>query len=192
MGLPVLRKYSRPALGGPFRRRRWDPKRMFGRSGHNSPGLCHNHEREDIDMELEFREWQGVRMTFVVGKREPVWLVASLVKKLGHIPRAARRLRWNRMLVREAWNHAEWNAEVMRRERQSAMEAGFRSDLFADSPHALVFPAKELRNRPGGGIRRRRRSRACRWESSRDERCERCGREPSNPTDLHCFTDRKN
>lgn len=141
-------------------------------------------------MELEFREWQGVRMTFVVGKREPVWLVASLVKKLGHVPRAARRLRWNRMLVRAAWNHAEWNAEVMRRECQAAMEAGFRSDLFADSPHALVFPAKELRNRPGFDTRRRR-SRTSRWKSSEDGRCERCGQEPSNPADRHCVRDRE-
>ena len=51
-------------------------------------------------MSLEYRNWEGVRMTYVAGKAEPVWLVADLVKKLGHVPRAARRLRWNRQLVR--------------------------------------------------------------------------------------------
>lgn len=107
-------------------------------------------------MWLEYREWQGVRMTFVTGKKEPVWLVADLVRKLGHVSRAARRLRWNGRLVRAAFEHAEWNATTMRQEREAALAAGFRCDVLQDSPHALVFPARELVSKP------RRHRRRCR------------------------------
>lgn len=105
-------------------------------------------------MNLEFREWQGVRMTYVSGKQEPVWLVFDLVKKLGHVPRAARRLRWQRNLVRFAVDHAEWNATTMARERAAALEAGYRAEVLMDSPHGLVFPGSALAGKP---IRPRRR-----------------------------------
>ncbi|MBL9175545.1 MAG: hypothetical protein JNL10_18530 [Verrucomicrobiales bacterium] len=124
--------------------------------------------------------------------RDPVGVFVALVqRRQWHHITQAQEDEARRCLNRAAWNHAEWNAEVMRRERQAAMEAGFRSDLFSDSPHALVFPAKELRNRPGTDTRRRRRSGASRWKSSGGGRCDRCGHEPSNPTDRHCFTDRE-
>lgn len=105
-------------------------------------------------MNLEFREWNGVRMTYLSGKQEPIWLVAALVKKLGHIPRAAHRLRWNRQLVRCALYHAEWNATTMQRERKAALEAGFQANVLMDSPHGLVFPGSALAGKP---IHRRRR-----------------------------------
>jgi hypothetical protein len=105
-------------------------------------------------MNLEYRNWQGMRMTYVAGKAEPVWLVAELVKRLGHVPRAARRLRWNRQLVRLAVDHAEWNATTMAKERAAALEAGFRSEMLMDSPHGLVFPGSALAGKP---IRPRRR-----------------------------------
>ena len=104
-------------------------------------------------MLLEFREWGGVRMTYLLGKAEPIWLVADLVRKLGHIPRVARRLHWNRHDVRMAFHHAEWNADQMGRERDAALQAGFRSDLLMNSPHGLVFPGSALAGKP---IRRRR------------------------------------
>jgi hypothetical protein len=110
-------------------------------------------QAEDSPMWLEFREWEGVRMTFVSGKNEPVWLVADLVRKLGHVPRAARRLRWNRRLVRAAFDHAEWNALTMQKEREAALAAGFHSEVLQDSPHGLVFPASTLAGKP---VRRRR------------------------------------
>ena len=99
-------------------------------------------------MSLEYRNWEGVRMTFVAGKAEPVWLVADLVKKLGHVPRAARRLRWNRQLVRMAVYHAEWNATTMARERAAALDAGFRAEVLMVSPHGLVFPGSALAGKP--------------------------------------------
>ena len=111
-------------------------------------------------MWLEFREWQGVRMTYVSGKKEPVWLVADLVRKLGHVPRAARRLRWNGRLVRAAFEHAEWNATTMQQEREAALSAGFRCEPLQDSPHALVFPARALAGKP---VRRRKRCRCTRF-----------------------------
>ncbi len=104
-------------------------------------------------MNLEYRNWQGMRMTYVAGKAEPVWLVAELVKRLGHVPRAARRLRWNRQLVRLAVDHAEWNATTMAKERSAALEAGFRAEVLMDSPHGLVFPARALAGKP---VRRRK------------------------------------
>lgn len=105
-------------------------------------------------MFLEYREWQGVRMTYFAGKKEPVWLVADLARKLGLVARAARRVRWDRQMVRAALYHAEWNAQSMRSEREAAMQAGFRSDILMDSPHALVFPGSALAGKP---VRRRRR-----------------------------------
>ena len=110
-------------------------------------------------MNLEYREWQGVRMTYLSGKNEPIWLVAALVQKLGHISRAAYRLRWNRQFVRAAVYHAEWNAPTMRQERAAALEAGFHADVLMDSPHGLVFPGAMLRGKPPS----RRRSRRCRY-----------------------------
>lgn len=101
---------------------------------------------------LEFREWRGIRQSFFSGKREPIWLVAELVRKLGHIPRAARRLRWNRRLVRLAVDHAEWNSYTIGQERESALAAGYHCPLLQDSPHALVFPGSALAGKP---IRRR-------------------------------------
>ena len=105
---------------------------------------------------LEYRDLRGVRMTFFQGKQEPIWLVGVLAKKLGHISRVARRLRWNHKLVRAAVYHAEWNPIPMRREQEAALAAGFRCDLLMDSPHALVFPAAALRNRPIKPVRRRK------------------------------------
>ena len=105
---------------------------------------------------LEYRELCGVRMTFFQGKEEPIWLVGVLAKKLGHISRVARRLRWNHKLVRAAVYHAEWNPLPMRREQEAALEAGFRCELLMDSPHGLVFPAAALRNRPIKPVRRKR------------------------------------
>lgn len=122
--------------------------------GQVTPALDHAiMKSEDSPMWLEFRELEGVRMTFVSGKKEPVWLVADLVRKLGHVPRAARRLRWNRRLVRAAYDHAEWNAVAMQKEREAALAAGFRSEVLQDSPHGLVFPASALAGKP---VRRRR------------------------------------
>ena len=109
---------------------------------------------------LEYREWNGVRMTYIAGKKEPVWLVAFLLRKLGHIPRVARRLRWNRQLVRIAWEHAEWNPDQMRREEEEATQCGFRSEYLMDSPHALVVPGSTLRGKTPQ--RRFRRCRYCR------------------------------
>lgn len=105
---------------------------------------------------LEYRELCGVRMTFFQGKEEPIWLVGALAKKLGHISRVARRLRWNHKLVRAAVYHSEWNPLPMRREQEAALEAGFRCDLLMDSPHGLVFPAAALRDRPIKPVRRKR------------------------------------
>ena len=104
-------------------------------------------------MSVEYRDWNGLRMTYLAGRKEPVWLVADLVKKLGHVPRAARRLRWERQQVRMAVFHAEWNVPAMERERTAALAAGFRPDLLMDSPHGLVFPGSALAGKP---IRRRR------------------------------------
>ena len=42
-------------------------------------------------MGVEFREWNGMQITFWVGMREPVWLVAEIARPLGDVPRAARR-----------------------------------------------------------------------------------------------------
>ena len=105
-------------------------------------------------MSFEYREWNGVRMTFLYGKKEPVWLAAELARKLGYIPRAARRLRWERQHVRMALYHAEWNASEMERERAAAFAAGFRSDILQNSPHGLVFPGSALTGKP---IRKRKR-----------------------------------
>ena len=105
-------------------------------------------------MNLEFREFNGVRMTFLFGKKEPIWLAAELAKKLGHIPRAARRLRWDREQVRMALYHAEWNAATMAQERESALQAGFRADALMNSPKALVFPGSALQSRPISRLRR--------------------------------------
>ena len=99
-------------------------------------------------MSLEFRDWNGIRMTYLCGKKEPIWLVAELTKKLGHIPRAARRLRWNRQEVRIALYHAEWYAATMAQERESALQAGFKADGLMNSPKALVVPGSALRARP--------------------------------------------
>ncbi len=101
-----------------------------------------------VAMSFEYREWNGVRMTFLYGKKEPVWLAAELARKLGFIPRAARRLRWERQHVRMALYHAEWNAPEMERERAAAMAAGFRSDILQNSPHGLVFPGSALAGKP--------------------------------------------
>lgn len=111
---------------------------------------------------LEYRDLLGVRMTFFQGKQEPIWLVGVLAKKLGHISRVARRLRWNHKLVRAAVYHAEWNPIPMRREQEAALAAGFRCDLLMDSPHALVFPAAALRNRPINRVRRREKAQGAR------------------------------
>ncbi len=116
-------------------------------------------------MNLEYRNWKGIRMTYLSGKSEPIWLVADLVRKLGHITRAARRLRWNRQLVRVAVHHAEWNQSSMDQERADALEAGFRSDVLMDSPHGLVFPGSALAGKPV--IRRHRRCSICRQRLNR-------------------------
>ena len=105
-------------------------------------------------MSLEYRNWNGVRMTYLMGKEEPVWLVADLVRKLGHIPRAAQRLRWSREHVRMAVYHATWNAPEMNQERESALQAGFKADALMNSPRGLVFPGSALAGKP---IHRRRR-----------------------------------
>ena len=55
-------------------------------------------------------------MTSLFGKKEPIWLVAELAKKLGHDPRAARRLPWDREQVRIALYRAERNAATMPQE----------------------------------------------------------------------------
>ena len=108
-------------------------------------------------MSLEYRDWNGVRMTYLCGKKEPVWLVAELTRKLGFIPRAARRLRWNRQHIRMALYHAEWNASTMAQEREAALQAGFQADALMDLPKALVFPGRVLQNIP-----RRRKDCNCR------------------------------
>ena len=107
---------------------------------------------------LEYRELCGVRMTFFQGKAEPIWLVESLARKLGHISRVAKRLRWNHKLVRAAVYHVEWNELPMRREREAALAAGFRCDLLMDSPHGLVFPGTALRDKPVKRVARKRAS----------------------------------
>ena len=111
-------------------------------------------------MGLEYRNWETVRQTYLCGKSQPVWLAWELVKRLGHVPRAAKRLKWTHRQVREAVDHAEWNAVAMAREREEALAAGFRSDVLMNSPHGLVFPAKELEGKPV--VRRRRRCWRCR------------------------------
>ena len=105
-------------------------------------------------MSLEYRDWNGVRMTYLCGKKEPIWLVAELAKKLGFIPRVARRLRWNRQQVRMALYHAEWNASTMAEERDAALKAGFRADGLMDLPKALVFPGSALKGKSPRRIRR--------------------------------------
>ena len=105
-------------------------------------------------MSLEFRDWNGIRMTYLCGKKEPIWLVAELTKKLGHIPRAARRLRWNRQEVRIALYHAEWYAATMAQERESALQAGFKADGLMNSPKALVVPGSTLQSKPPSRFRR--------------------------------------
>ena len=60
-------------------------------------------------------QWRS--QEFHVWKKEPIWLLARLAKKLGHIARAARRLRWDREQDRIALYHAEWNVPSMARER---------------------------------------------------------------------------
>ena len=109
---------------------------------------------------LEYRELCGVRMTFFAGKAEPIWLVGVLAKKLGHISRVARRLRWNHKLVRAALYHFEWNPSHMRREQEEALQAGYRAEALMDSPHGLVFPGSMLRDKPP--TRPRRRCQYCR------------------------------
>lgn len=118
-------------------------------------------------MSLEYRDWNGVRMTYLCGKNEPVWLVAELTKKLGFIPRAARRLRWNRQHIRMALYHAEWNASTMAQEREAALQAGFQADALMDSPKALVFPGSVLKGRPTSRPRRGCRACNCRDRSLR-------------------------
>lgn len=107
----------------------------------------------------EIREVLGVRQTFLSGKAEPVWLVGELKRRLGHLGRVAKRLGWTQKQVRMAVDHAEWNAVTMAREREEALAAGFRNDLLTDSPHGLVFPAKDLERKL---VRRRRRCWRCR------------------------------
>lgn len=94
-------------------------------------------------MFIEYRDWRGVRTAFVSGKNEPVWYVAALAKKLGHVGRTAKRLRWrNHKLIRLAIYHAEWNTFAMEKEREGAIRAGFPMEALIDSPHQLVFPKK--------------------------------------------------
>jgi hypothetical protein len=107
----------------------------------------------------EFREVLGVRQTFLSGKAEPVWLVAELKLRLGHMGRVAKRLGWTQKQVRMTVKFAEWNSVALAKEREAALAAGFRNDLLTNSPHGLVFPAKDLERKP---VRRRRRCWRCR------------------------------
>ena len=92
---------------------------------------------------IEYRQSYGVRTAFVSGRREPVWYVAALAKRLGHVGRTAKRLRWrNHKLIRLAIYHAEWNAFAMEQEREAAIRAGFPAVDLLDSPHQLTFPRK--------------------------------------------------
>jgi hypothetical protein len=105
----------------------------------------------------EFREVLGVRQTFLSGKAEPVWLVAELKRRLGHVGRVAKRLGWTQKQVRMTVKFAEWNSVMLAKEREAALAAGFRNDLLMDSPHGLVVPGRELLNRPAQLRRKRRR-----------------------------------
>lgn len=96
-------------------------------------------------MSIEFREVSGVQMAFITGRSQPIWEVAELARSLGSVRRVARRLRWTITQVREALWHAEWSVEQLRREQQSALDAGYRRQCPRESPHLLVFPASRLR-----------------------------------------------
>ena len=100
-------------------------------------------------MAIEYREIGGTRMTFVYGKRQPLWEVAVLARRLGSVRRMARRLRWSVPLVREALWHIEWHLDEINREHEEALQSGLFSNLLIDSPHALVFPGSRLRTSPG-------------------------------------------
>jgi hypothetical protein len=103
---------------------------------------------------IEYRQWYGVRTAFVSGRREPVWYVAALAKRLGHVGRTAKRLRWrNYKLIRLAIYHAEWNAFAMEQEREAAIRGGFPANALIDSPHQLIVPQKQ----PSSAVKRRRR-----------------------------------
>ena len=100
-------------------------------------------------MSVEFREWNGLRITFFAGASEPVWLMAKVAQLAGNVPKAARRLGVRVSKLHTGDNYVQANARRIGFERETAIEAGFappepveifhrwffrRSNRFGESP----------------------------------------------------------
>ena len=92
-------------------------------------------------MSVEFREWNGMQMTFWVGMREPVWLVAEIARRLGDVPRAARRWGVRLSQLRAMLQYVQSHARRVEYERELALESGFEVPPVETPVLTLVFPA---------------------------------------------------
>lgn len=101
-------------------------------------------EAGGVGMSVEFREWNGMQMTFWVGMREPVWLVAEIARRLGDVPRAARRWGVRVSQLRAMLQYVQGHARRVEYERELAMESGFEMPPVETSVLTLVFPAEQL------------------------------------------------
>ena len=95
-------------------------------------------------MGVEFREWNGMQMTFWVGMREPVWLVAEIARRLGDVPRAARRCGVRVSQLRALLQYVHSHARRVEYERELALESGFELPPMETPVLTLVFPAEQL------------------------------------------------
>lgn len=130
-------------------------------------------------MSVEFREWRGMRMTFMAGMAEPVWWVAETACQIGNVPRAARRLGVRVSKLRAVLQFVQNHARQIEFERTCALDAGIELPVVPDPLPALVFPAEELRWRrppipvsmaPECDGQRRWRNRRRDFEPGRDSR----------------------
>ena len=94
-------------------------------------------------MSVEFREWNGLRMTFFAGTSEPVWLMAKVAQLAGNVPKAARRLGMRVSKLHTGDNYVQANARRIGFKRETAIEAGFAPPEPIEIFSSLVFPAEQ-------------------------------------------------
>ena len=95
-------------------------------------------------MSVEFREWNGLRMTFFAGASEPVWLMAEIARPAGNVPKTARRLGVRVYKLRTVLDYVQANARRIGFERETTIEAGFVPPEPVEIFPSLIFPADPL------------------------------------------------
>lgn len=96
-------------------------------------------------MGVEFRDWNGMQMTFWVGMDRPVWWLAEVARQTRDVPRAARRCGLRVSQLRAVLEYVHCHARRVEYERQLALDAGFDLPRAKEPKMDLVFPAEQLR-----------------------------------------------